>query len=249
MPRLFYLANVPHKKVSSFKGKHPCFWSQKTRFNFLYNIRVYIMTDLFTLDAEVRTDLGKGASRRLRHANKVPAILYGEGKDPISLTLEHKNVLRAQQEEAFYSHVLTLNVDGKPVECLIKDMQRHPFKNIIMHLDFIRIDAKHAIHTNAPIHFLNEENVVKLGASVAHHITEIAISCLPKDLPEFVEVDLADLEVGQTLHLSDIKLPKGVTSDELAKGEAHDQAVVTANAAKAQSSDEDEAASEEAATE
>ncbi len=206
------------------------------------------MTDLFTLDAEVRTDLGKGASRRLRHANKVPAILYGEGKESISLTLEHKNVLRAQLEEAFYSHVLTLNVDGKPVECLIKDMQRHPFKNIIMHLDFIRIDAKHAIHTNAPIHFLNEENVVKLGASVAHHVTEIAISCLPKDLPEFVEIDLADLEVGQTLHLSDIKLPKGVTSDELAKGEDHDQAVVTANAAKAQSNDdEDEAAAPEAA--
>ncbi len=206
------------------------------------------MTDLFTLDAEVRTDLGKGASRRLRHANKVPAILYGEGKESISLTLEHKNVLRAQLEEAFYSHVLTLNVDGKPVECLIKDMQRHPFKNIIMHLDFIRIDAKHAIHTNAPIHFLNEENVVKLGATVAHHFTEIAISCLPKDLPEFVEIDLADLEVGQTLHLSDIKLPKGVTSDELAKGEDHDQAVVTANAAKAQSNDdEDEAAAPEAA--
>jgi len=207
------------------------------------------MTDLFTLDAEVRTDLGKGASRRLRHANKVPAILYGEGKESVSLTLEHKNVLRAQLEEAFYSHVLTLNVDGKPVECLIKDMQRHPYKNIIMHLDFIRIDAKHAIHTNAPIHFLNEENVVKLGASVAHHVTEIAISCLPKDLPEFVEVDLADLEVGQTLHLSDIKLPKGVTSDELAKGETHDQAVVTANAPKAKGSDEDEAASEEAAAE
>jgi len=198
------------------------------------------MTDLFTLDAEVRTDLGKGASRRLRHANKVPAILYGEGKESVSLTLEHKNVFRAQQEEAFYSHVLTLNVDGKPVECLIKDMQRHPFKNIVMHMDFIRIDAKHAIHTNAPIHFLNEENVIKLGASVAHHMTEIAISCLPKDLPEFIEVDCADLEVGQTLHLSDVKLPKGVTSDELEKGEDHDQAVVTANAAKVQSDEEED---------
>ena len=204
------------------------------------------MTDLFTLDAEVRTDLGKGASRRLRHANKVPAILYGEGKESISLTLEHKNVFRAQQEEAFYSHVLTLNVDGKPVECLIKDMQRHPFKNIIMHLDFIRINAKHAISTNAPIHFLNEDNVVKLGASVAHHMTEIAISCLPKNLPEFIEVDVADLEVGQTLHLSDIKLPKGVTSDELEKGEDHDQAVVTANAAKGKGDDDEEEATEEA---
>ena len=207
------------------------------------------MTDLFTLDAEVRTDLGKGASRRLRHANKVPAILYGEGQEPVSLTLEHKDVFRAQQEEAFYSHVLTLNVADKPVECLIKDMQRHPFKNIIMHLDFIRIDAKHALHVNVPVHFINEDNVAKLGATIAHHVTEITVTCLPKDLPEFIEVDLSDLEVGQTLHLSDVKLPKGVTSDELAKGESHDQAVVTANAPKGNVDDDDsEEATEEEAT-
>ena len=198
------------------------------------------MTDLFTLDAEVRTDLGKGASRRLRHANKVPAILYGEGQEPVSLTLEHKNVFRAQQEEAFYSHVLTLNIGKKKVKCLIKDMQRHPFKEVVMHLDFIRIDAKHALHANVPVHFINEENVAKLGATIAHHVNEIAISCLPKNLPEFIEVDLADLEVGQTIHLSDVKLPKGVTSDELAKGESHDQAVVSANAPKGKGDDESE---------
>ncbi|NQY87783.1 MAG: 50S ribosomal protein L25/general stress protein Ctc [Colwellia sp.] len=209
-----------------------------------------MMTDLFTLEAELRTDLGKGASRRLRHANKVPAILYGEGQEPVSLTLEHKNVFRAQQEEAFYSHVLTLNIAGKPVECLIKDMQRHPFKDIVMHLDFIRIDANHALHTNVPVHFINEENISKTGATLAHHVTEIAITCLPKDLPEFIEVDLVDLEVGQTLHLSDVKLPTGVTSDELAKGESHDQAVVTANAPKGSSSDDDsEEATEAAAAE
>jgi large subunit ribosomal protein L25 len=199
------------------------------------------MTDLFTLDAEIRTDLGKGASRRLRHTNKVPAILYGEGQEPVSLTLEHKNVYRAQQEEAFYSHVLTLNIAGKPVECLIKDMQRHPYKNIVMHMDFLRIDAKHDLHANVPVHFINEEKVVKSGAIIAHHVTEIAITCLPKDLPEFIEVDLADLEVGQTLHLSDVTLPEGVTSDELAKGESHDQAVVSANAPKAQKDEDDEA--------
>jgi len=207
------------------------------------------MTDLFTLEAEVRTDLGKGASRRLRHANKVPAILYGEGKEPVSLTLEHKNVFRAQQEEAFYSQVLTLNIAGESVECLIKDMQRHPFKQLVMHLDFLRIDATHAVHTNAPIHFLNEDEAAKKGGTVAHHVNEIAISCLPADLPEFVEVDLASIEIGQTLHLSDITLPKGVTSDELAKGESHDQAVVTLNAPKAAVSEDDEAApaAEEAA--
>ncbi|WP_426357000.1 50S ribosomal protein L25/general stress protein Ctc [Pseudocolwellia sp. HL-MZ19] len=203
------------------------------------------MTDLLTLDAEVRTDLGKGASRRLRHANKVPAILYGEGKDPISLTLAHKNIFRAQQEEAFYTQVITLNIGGKPVECLIKDMQRHPFKQVVMHLDFLRIDATHAVQSNTPIHFLNEEEAAKKGGVIAHHINEIAVTCLPGDLPEFIEVDLASLEVGQTLHLSDITLPKGVTSDELTKGESHDQAVVTSNAPKGASDEDEEAAPEE----
>jgi large subunit ribosomal protein L25 len=205
------------------------------------------MTDLFTLDAEVRTDLGKGASRRLRHANKVPAILYGEGKEPVSLTLAHNKVFRAQEEEAFYSQVLTLNVDGKKVECLLKDMQRHPFKPLVMHMDFMRIDAKHDVHTNVPVHFINEEAVVKKGAVLAHHINEIAITCLPGKLPEFIEVDCADMEVGQTLHLSDVKLPEGVTSDELTKGEDHDQAVVTANAPKGKAEDDEaeEVAAEE----
>jgi large subunit ribosomal protein L25 len=208
------------------------------------------MTNLFTLEAEVRTDLGKGASRRLRHANKVPAILYGEGKDPISLTLEHKNVFRAQQEEAFYTQVLTLNIDGKPVECLIKDMQRHPFKQVVMHLDFLRIDATHAVHVNAPIHFINEDVAEKKGGAIAHLVNEIAVSCLPANIPEFIEVDVAGLEVGQTLHLSDVTLPEGVTSDELAKGESHDQAVASLNAPKGSSDDDAEAeASEEAPAE
>jgi len=204
------------------------------------------MTDLLTLEAEVRTDLGKGASRRLRHANKVPAILYGENQEPVSLTLEHKNVFRAQQEEAFYSQVLTLNIAGKPVECLIKDMQRHPYKQVVMHLDFMRIDAKHVVHANAPIHFLNEDEAAKTGANISHHMNEIAITCLPKDLPEFIAVDLAGLELGQTIHLSDITMPAGVTSDELAKGEDHDLAVVSANAPKAAKATSDDEAAPEA---
>ena len=206
------------------------------------------MTDLFTLDAEVRTDLGKGASRRLRHANKIPAILYGEGQEPISLTLAHNKVYRAQQEEAFYSHVLTLNVDGKPVECLLKDMQRHPFKQLVMHLDFLRVDATHAVHVNAPVHFINEDVAEKKGGKIAHHVNDIAISCLPADIPDFIEVDVAGLEVGQTLHLSDVTLPTGVTSDELAKGESHDQAVASLNAPKG-SSDDDESEEAEVETE
>ncbi|MBA6327293.1 50S ribosomal protein L25/general stress protein Ctc [Colwellia sp. MB02u-6] len=199
------------------------------------------MTDLFTLDAEVRTDLGKGASRRLRHASKVPAILYGEGQEPVSLTLAHKNVFRAQQEEAFYSHVLTINVDGKPVECLLKDMQRHPFKQLVMHLDFLRIDATHAVQVNAPIHFLNEDAAEKLGGTIAHLMNEIAITCLPADIPEFIEIDVANLAVGETIHLSNVTFPTGVTSDELAKGESHDQAVVTVNAPKVPNADSEAA--------
>ena len=199
------------------------------------------MTDIFTLQAEVRTDLGKGASRRLRHANKVPAIIYGENQEPVSLTLAHNKVWRAQQEEAFYSQVLTLDINGESVQCLIKDMQRHPFKQLVMHLDFLRIDATHAVHTNVPVHFINEDVVAKTGATINHQVTEIAISCLPGNLPQFIEIDLAGLEVGQTLHLSDVKFPEGVTSDELSKGAEHDLAVVTANAPKASSEDSEEA--------
>ena len=201
--------------------------------------------DLFTLDAEVRTDIGKGASRRLRHANLVPAIVYGLDKEPVSITLEHKHVYRAQQEEAFYSHVLTLNIAKKPVKVVIKDMQRHPFKDQVMHLDFLRINSKSTLHTSVPIHFINEEEVTKAGNIVVHNLNEIEVECLPKDLPEFIEVDVAKLEVGHPLHLSDIALPKGVTSVELAKGEGHDQAVVSANTPKAApASDESETAAE-----
>lgn len=210
------------------------------------------MTNLFTLDAEVRTDLGKGASRRLRHDNKVPAILYGADEEPVSLTFAHNKVFRAQEEEAFYSHVLTINVDGKPVEALIKDMQRHPFKPLIMHLDFLRIDAKKELHTNVPLHFLNEEVVAKTGAAINHHVNEINITCLPANLPEFIEVDLAALVTGDTLHLTDVKLPKGVTSTELAKGEEHNQAVVSAitpKVVKDDDADDAAAATEEASAE
>ena len=205
--------------------------------------------DLFTLDAEVRTDLGKGASRRLRHTNKVPAIVYGLGKEPVSITLQHNKLFRAQQEEAFYSHVLTLNIGKKKVDVVIKDMQRHVFKDQIMHLDFLRVDAKTELHTLVPLHFINEEEVTKTGNMVVHNLNEIEVACLPKDLPEFIEVDVANLEVGHPLHLSDVIFPKGVTSIELAKGESHDQAVVSANTPKAAKSDDEAAAEEVAPTE
>ena len=206
---------------------------------------------IFTLDATVRTDLGKGASRRLRREDKLPGIIYGGEEAPVSITLDHNKVNNAADFEAFYSHVLTLNLDGKPVEVLVKDMQRHPYKPKIMHIDFQRVIAGEDVHTNVPLHFVNEEKsaAVKAGGIAEHHVTEIEVTCLPKNLPEFIEVDMAGVEMGQTLHLSDLTLPAGVSSVELAKNdEAHDLAVVTVKPApKAADAEEDgeEAASEE----
>ena len=205
----------------------------------------------FKLDASVRTDLGKGASRRLRREEKLPGIIYGGEEAPVSITLDHNKVNNAADFEAFYSHVLTLNVDGKATEVLVKDMQRHPYKPKIMHIDFQRVVAGQDVHTNVPLHFVNEEKsaAVKAGGIAEHHVTEIEVTCLPKDLPEFIEVDMAAVEMGQTLHLSDLTLPAGVASVELAKDdETHDLAVVTVKPApKAADTEEgdEEAASEE----
>lgn len=204
---------------------------------------------IFNLDASVRTDLGKGASRRLRREDKLPGIIYGGEEAPVSITLAHNKVFQASEFEAFYSHVLTLNVDGKAVEVLVKDMQRHPYKPKITHIDFQRVIAGQAVHTNVPVHFINEEKsaAVKAGGVAEHHLTEIEVTCQPKDLPEFIEVDMAGIEMGQTLHLSDLTLPAGVSSVELAKNdEAHDLAVVTVKPAKgAAAEDSEEEATEE----
>ncbi|QJR79706.1 50S ribosomal protein L25/general stress protein Ctc [Alteromonas pelagimontana] len=201
---------------------------------------------IFKLDAQVRTDLGKGASRRLRHTDKVPAIIYGGDEAPLAITLDHNKVNNAADFEAFYSHVLTLNIDGKSVEALVKDMQRHPYKPKITHIDFQRVIAGQNVHTNVPLHFVNESKckaVKEEGGIAEHHVNEIEITCLPKDLPEFIEVDMAGVEMGQTLHLSDLTLPAGITSVELGKNdEAHNLAVVTVKPApKAPAADEDEA--------
>jgi large subunit ribosomal protein L25 len=209
---------------------------------------------IFTLDAQIRTDLGKGASRRLRHAGKVPAVLYGADKEAVSLTLNHNKLFQAQGFEAFYSHVLTLNIGKEKVEVLVKDMQRHAFRPIVMHLDFLRVDANKALHTHIPLHFINEDKAdsIKLnGGHAEHHMIDVEISCLPADLPEFIEVDLENVEIGQTLHLTDLVLPKGVSLLELNKGETHDLAVVTVKLAKGPKAEDegDDAVAEEAPAE
>ena len=198
---------------------------------------------IYTLDATVRTDKGTGASRRLRHTNQVPAILYGADKEPQNLALAHNKVWLAQEHEGFYSHILTLNIDGTAQEVILKDVQRHPYKSQILHMDFQRVDANQKVHTNVPVHFVGEEAAVKTGGTVTHTMTELEITCLPKDLPEFIEVNVAEMTLGQTLHISDLALPAGVNSVELGKGESHDLAVVTLHAPKGAASEE---ASEEA---
>ena len=182
-----------------------------------------------TLIAKSRTDLGKGASRRLRHADLVPAIVYGAGKEPVSVTFEQKELRKVEAVEAFYSSVLNLEIDGAAEQVVLKAVQRHAFKERIQHLDLLRIDATQKLQTAVPLHFINEDTAeaVKNGGSVSHIANEVVLSCLAVDLPAFIEVDLNTVALGDTLHISDLKLPEGVESVELAKGEANDLPLVS----------------------
>ena len=195
----------------------------------------------YTYDAELREETGTGASRRLRREDKVPAILYGADKEALSLTFAHKDMIKAQEDEGFYTHILTLNVGGEKVEAILKDIQRHPFKPKLTHLDFQRVDATHKLTTKVPLHFIGEEIVTKAGATVVHQLTDVEISCLPKALPEFIEVNVSELVAGDSIHISDLQLPAGVASVELGKGEGHDLSVVTIKANKAAPAEDEEA--------
>ena len=186
------------------------------------------------LVAQTRTELGKGSSRRLRHAELVPAIVYGAGKEPVSLTFEQKELRKIECVEAFYSSILDLEIDGTSEQVLLKAIQRHAFKEQIQHLDLLRVDVTQKLHTTVPLHFINEDlcEAVKNGGVVSHLANEVEVSCLPADLPSFLEVDLAKVELGATVHISDIVLPTGVESVELSKGSAHDLPVVSIALAK-----------------
>jgi large subunit ribosomal protein L25 len=160
----------------------------------------------FELNAESRTDMGKGASRRLRHAGKVPAIIYGGTKDPEALTLSHNELLRNLEHEAFYSHILTIKLGSTTTSAILRDLQRHPSKPVIMHVDLQRVSANEELRTQVPIHFVGEDVCpgVKAGGLVMHELTDVEIECFPKDLPEYIEVDMSGLEFGDTVHLSDL---------------------------------------------
>jgi large subunit ribosomal protein L25 len=202
------------------------------------------MSTDFTLHAKGREDSGKGASRRLRRlAGEIPAIVYGGKKDPQSLSLIHKDVLKALENEAYYSHIISLDVDGKSQDVVLKDVQRHPAKTAILHLDFLRINKTTALTIRVPLHFINEDNCVgvkKEGGIISHTMSELEVQCLPKDLPEFIEVDVSELALGSTLHISDIKLPKGVESVALSHGSEHDLPVAAVNKVKSGGSEADE---------
>ena len=210
------------------------------------------MSDQFEVQAEVREDMGKGASRRLRrHADKVPAIIYGGGKDPQPLTIIRKDFEKSLENEAFYSHILQVNVAGDVQKAILKDLQRHPAKDYVMHADFLRVSDKVAIKVHVPIHFLNEDTCVGVklqGGIVQHQATDIEVSCLPKDIPEYIEVDMAAIETGQIVHLSDVTLPEGVTSVALSLGEDHDLAIASVIAPRGSAADDEveaEAAAED----
>ncbi|MBB5212794.1 50S ribosomal protein L25/general stress protein Ctc [Microbulbifer hydrolyticus] len=184
----------------------------------------------FKLNASVRSDEGKGASRRLRRLEaKVPAIIYGGEVEPQSIALLQKDMFKALESEAVYSSVLTLNVDGKEETVILRDLQRHPAKAILLHADFQRVSANTKVHVKVPLHFLNEESCkgVKAGGIVSHTLTELDIHAPASKLPEYIEVDLADLELDATVHISDIKLPEGVESVDLAHGEDHNLVVAS----------------------
>jgi large subunit ribosomal protein L25 len=184
----------------------------------------------FQLNAELRTDMGKGASRRLRRAGKVPGILYGGKKEPSPVTFPHKDVAKSLEHEAFYSHILTVNVDGSAEMAVLKDLQRHPFKPLIMHLDLQRVTETDKIRVHVPLHFIGEDVApgVKLRSGIVNHLMKhIDVTCLAKDLPEYIEVDVSPLDVGESVHISDLKLPSGVEIPGLVAGSEHDLPVVT----------------------
>ena len=212
------------------------------------------MSDQFELHAEVREDMGKGASRRLRRlAGHVPAIIYGGDKDPQPLTLVRKDLEKALENEAFYSHVLTINVGKDKQKAILKDLQRHPARESVMHADFLRVNENKPIKLHVPIHFINEANsfgVKTEGGIVQHQETDIEVQCLPKNIPEYIEVDMLEVKIGEIIHLSDIGLPEDVVSVALALGEDHDLAVASIIAPKGIVEADEEAAAEgdEAAT-
>ena len=183
----------------------------------------------FEISADARELKGKGASRRLRRTGFIPGILYGAGKDPVNIQLEHNSVVKHTEVEAFYSHILTLQLPSGDERVVLKDMQRHPYRELILHMDFLRVDESEKLAMRVPLHFVNEEACagVKAGGVVSHVLTELDILCLPRDLPEYIEIDVGGLDLGDSIHLSDVSVPSGVEIAALIHGGDDAQSVVS----------------------
>ncbi len=180
------------------------------------------MAKEFDLIADYREDQGKGASRRLRHEGKVPAIIYGAGRPPRSITFDHNKVMQQLDNESFYSSILNVKVGEKSQAAILKDVQRHPAKRLIMHIDLQRIVEDQAIKMNVPIHYLGEEDAVGVregGGTVTKMVNDVEVTCLPKDLPEYLELDISHLELDEMMYITDVKLPEGVEIVGLAQAE------------------------------
>jgi large subunit ribosomal protein L25 len=189
------------------------------------------MQENFEINAVARGDAGKGASRRLRREGMVPGIIYGGGKDPEMFATSHNELIQHLEHEAFYSHILTVKVDGKAQKVVLRDLQRHPAKPFVTHMDLQRVGEKDRIKMHVPLHFTGEEAApgVKAGGDVTHNMTDVEIICAAKDLPEFVEVDMSAMDVGDVLHMSNLSLPAGVELTAQVD-EAHDLPVVAIHA-------------------
>ncbi len=191
------------------------------------------MAIAYKIAAEIRNDTGKGASRRLRRTGKVPAVVYGGERKPANIQLSHDFLIRVIDDEAFYTQILELVVDdGRRQKVVLRDLQRHPYKLQVLHVDFQRILDDQLLHLHVPLHFVGEETSPAgktSGVVVSHQMTDVEVSCYPKDLPEFIEVDLSQLKPGDVIKLSDLQVPEGVTLVALTQGEDHDQPVVTAS--------------------
>lgn len=200
------------------------------------------MSSPFELNLENRSLQGKGASRRLRRLEKkVPGILYGGDQAPLMISILSKDLEKSLQHEAFFTHILTLNIDGQAHQAVIKALQRHPAKNFPMHVDFQRVDAHHKIHMHVPLHYINQTTCIGVkqeGGIISHNLSEVEVTCLPSNLPEYIEVDMLNVSLGQTLHLSDLKIPAGVELVALTQGSDHDLPVCNVHAPRGASSED-----------
>lgn len=210
--------------------------------------------DVFELHVQPRQEVGKSASRRLRREGMVPAVIYGRNETPEQVAIDHNALMRRIEHEAFFSHILTVHVDGKKqgTRVILKELHRHPYKRKVLHLDLQRVSETEALHTSVPLHFLGEEDApgAKQGGVFQRQLVQVEVSCLPKNLPEYIEADVSHFEIGDTLHLSDLKLPEGVELHNFdPEDEDQNWAIITLTMPRVAEEEvaEEEAAAEEAA--